>query len=217
ISVSVNGVISFRKHFQAEDSDIILAPYPKSGTTWIKALTFTIVNRSRYAIEDSPLLTASPHQLKDFFSTHVPYASVPSSILESNCRIVYICTNPLGQFIARRNNLEPSQLELDEAFERTCNGIHVFGPIWEHVLGYWKASIEQPGKILFLKYENLGKPLVYPILPGNSLFLRKGEVGNWKNYLSPSMSQHLQKVVEEKLDGPSLTFKTSLEDLRSNI
>lgn len=46
----------------------------------------------------------------------------------------------------------------------------------------------------------------------NSLFLRKGEVGDWKNYLTPSMSQRLQKIVEEKFVGSGLTFKTSLEE-----
>lgn len=56
------------------------------------------------------------------------------------------------KFITRRNN---SHLDLDEAFERTCNGIQSFGPFWDHVLGYWKASKEQPDKILFLKYEDL--------------------------------------------------------------
>ncbi|ESR55771.1 hypothetical protein CICLE_v10022534mg [Citrus x clementina] len=56
-SIAINGVISFQKHFQAEESDIILVPYRKSGTAWLKTLTFSIVNRSRYAIENSPLLT----------------------------------------------------------------------------------------------------------------------------------------------------------------
>ncbi|KAL1804267.1 hypothetical protein ACET3Z_032914 [Daucus carota] len=29
------------------------------------------------------------------------------------------------------------------------------GPDWEHVLGYWRASLDRPGQILFLKYEDL--------------------------------------------------------------
>ncbi|KAK2968020.1 hypothetical protein RJ640_001544 [Escallonia rubra] len=32
-------------------------------------------------------------------------------------------------------------------------GVSEFGPFWDHVLGYWKASLESPDKILFLKYE----------------------------------------------------------------
>ncbi|KAH9723018.1 cytosolic sulfotransferase 15 [Citrus sinensis] len=234
-SIAINGVISFQKHFQAEESDIILVPYRKSGTAWLKTLTFSIVNRSRYAIENSPLLTPL---------------------------IILYLSNPLDQFIsewqfiARRNN---SHLDLDEAFERTCKGIQSFGPFWDHVLGYWKANKEQSDKILFLKYEDLKEDGTFYIKrmadflgcpfsedevtqgvvqeiaklcsldniknleviksgsvnatgTKNSLFLRKGEVGDWKNYLTPSMSQRLQKIVEEKFVGSGLTFKTSLEE-----
>ncbi len=44
---------------------------------------------------------------------------------------------------------------LDEAFEMYCKGIIGFGPFWEHMLGYWKESIEKPHKVLFLKYEDM--------------------------------------------------------------
>ncbi|KAI3704803.1 hypothetical protein L1987_75032 [Smallanthus sonchifolius] len=29
------------------------------------------------------------------------------------------------------------------------------GPYWDHILGYWKASIERPHRVLLLKYEDL--------------------------------------------------------------
>lgn len=44
---------------------------------------------------------------------------------------------------------------LEEAFEMFCNGVHAFGPHWDHVLGYWKASKERPDKFWFLKHEDL--------------------------------------------------------------
>ncbi|KAG4122009.1 hypothetical protein ERO13_D11G241151v2 [Gossypium hirsutum] len=53
----------------------------------------------------------------------------------------------------RENNLRP--LSPDEAFDKFYHGIYAFGPFFEHVLGYWKASRENPNKILFLKYEDL--------------------------------------------------------------
>ncbi|KAB5564961.1 hypothetical protein DKX38_005015 [Salix brachista] len=42
----------------------------------------------------------------------------------------------------------------------------------------------------------------------NSSFFRKGEVGDWANHLSPSMAENYLKIVEEKLRGTGLTFKT---------
>ncbi|KAK2639584.1 hypothetical protein Ddye_027379 [Dipteronia dyeriana] len=125
-------------------------------------------------------LTTNPHELVPFidkpayylkinqspttstFGTHIPYSSLPHSIVDSNCLIVYMCRNPLDQFIshwhfllkiAQDRKMEP--LSLEEAFESVSNGIQGFGPFWEHVLGYWKASLENPNKILFLTYEDV--------------------------------------------------------------
>lgn len=41
----IQSMISFQINFQAKDSDVVIASMPKSGTTWLKALTFAIVHR----------------------------------------------------------------------------------------------------------------------------------------------------------------------------
>ncbi|XVF30723.1 hypothetical protein REPUB_Repub16aG0083100 [Reevesia pubescens] len=189
-SLVLKPVISFQKHFQALDSDIIVTSFPKCGTTWLKALTFSIVNRNQFPKEQNPLLSLGPHQLVRFFefdlylnnpspdlensslyqprlfSTHIPYASLPTSIKHSNSKIVYICRNPMDMFISfwtfsnklLVENVEP--LSLDEAFEMFCQGIYDYGPFFDQVLGYWKASQESPNKILFLQYEDLKEDII---------------------------------------------------------
>ncbi|KAL0301893.1 UNVERIFIED_CONTAM: Cytosolic sulfotransferase 16 [Sesamum radiatum] len=42
----IHGVHGVINHFQPLPSDIILASFPKTGTTWLKALLYSIVNRS---------------------------------------------------------------------------------------------------------------------------------------------------------------------------
>ncbi|KAK6232741.1 hypothetical protein SCA6_002814 [Theobroma cacao] len=190
-SPALKDVISFQKHFQALDSDIIVASVPKSGTTWLKALTFSIVNRNQFRGEENPLLSSGPHQLVPFlefdlylnnpcpdlenscpyqprtFSTHLPYASLPPSIKDSNSKIVYICRNPMDVFISlwffvdklHFKHLKP----LDEAFELFCKGIYGSGPFFDHVLGYWKVSQENPNKILFLQYEDLKEDIIFHV------------------------------------------------------
>ncbi|KAL7251253.1 hypothetical protein ACSBR1_013142 [Camellia fascicularis] len=96
----------------AHDTNRILATTPKADTTWLKALSYTIVNRNKYALAESPLLTANPHKLVLFFDwdvyannptpnlediakprifpTHAPYATLPDSIKDSRCRIVCV-------------------------------------------------------------------------------------------------------------------------------
>ena len=85
----------------------------------------------------------------------------------SACRFVYICRDPKDVFVSKWhffNRLRPKELpplSLEEALDLFCKGVSQYGPFWDHVLGYWKASLESPKKVLFLKYEGVKKePLV---------------------------------------------------------
>ncbi|CAA7022981.1 unnamed protein product [Microthlaspi erraticum] len=44
---TLQAVINFQKNFQPHDTDIILASFPKSGTTWLKALSIALLERSK--------------------------------------------------------------------------------------------------------------------------------------------------------------------------
>ncbi|KAL3824004.1 hypothetical protein ACJIZ3_020033 [Penstemon smallii] len=121
----LQGVISCQKHFQVQDSDIFLVSTPKSGTTWLKSIMFTLLNRTRYPLttKNHPLLSNNPHdlvpfleiklyvdnQIPDFatfpcprlFSTHLPYVSLPKSVQKSSsCKIVYLCRDPKDIFVS---------------------------------------------------------------------------------------------------------------------
>ncbi|XP_043687545.1 cytosolic sulfotransferase 5-like [Telopea speciosissima] len=96
------------------------------------------------------------------FSTHMPYTSLPQSVTLSGSRIVYICRNTNDNLVSwwhfinkvrSNNSLEPVKLE--EAIELFCKGMSSLGPFWEHVLAYWKASLERPQNVLFLKYDEM--------------------------------------------------------------
>ncbi|TKY68364.1 Cytosolic sulfotransferase 15 [Spatholobus suberectus] len=62
-STVFQAVNSSQKYFQGKDSDVVVASFPKSGTTWLKALTFAIVNHQHFSLENHPLLTSNPHEL----------------------------------------------------------------------------------------------------------------------------------------------------------
>ena len=145
-----------------------------------------MLNRKKYPIihNNHPLLTSNPHSLVPFleydlyydkdivpdldslspprlFSTHIPYESLPNSVKESTCKVVYLCRDPKDTFVSHwhfTNKLRAQSrgaLPLQEAFESFCRGASSFGPFWEHVLGYWKESLERPEKVMFLKYEEM--------------------------------------------------------------
>nr|AFK43741.1 unknown [Lotus japonicus] len=288
VSTLIQPIITFQKQFQAKDSDILVATLPKSGTTWLKALTFAITNRQRFSpLEDHhPLLKSNSHELVPFleinfygqtldgipqfdmskmtepriFGTHIPFNSLAKSIKDSKCKIIYICRNPFDTFVSQwifLNKIKPEELPeftLEEAFERYCKGVTEYGPTWDHMLGYLKESVARPNKVLFLKYEDLkedvnfhvkrifeflGVPFTQEEESGEVVeniiklcsfekmkdlevnksgtlglnfekkyFFRKAEIGDWVNYLSPSMVEKLSKIMEEKLSGSGLSFRS---------
>ncbi|XVF71348.1 hypothetical protein PTKIN_Ptkin12aG0030100 [Pterospermum kingtungense] len=161
--------------FKAEPTDILVCSFPKSGTTWLKALTFAIVTRTRYDHSTSPLLTKLSHDcvpfLGDFadkpdirkpghplIATHNPYNSLPKSALNSDCKVVYICREPKDLFVSMYHFLDrqnPKKISLEKAFDLFSEGKSHCGPYWDHVLGFWKASQENPEKVMFMKYEDM--------------------------------------------------------------
>ncbi|XP_049403885.1 cytosolic sulfotransferase 12-like isoform X2 [Solanum stenotomum] len=181
----IQGVIACQQQFQAQDSDIILVTTPKSGTTWLKSLLFVLVNRMKYPVfeQNHPLLVKNPHDLIPFLeiklyvddlvpnfasvisprllSTHMPFASLPKSVQDSKTKLVYLCRNPKDTFISLwhfTNNLRLHHKDIhpiEEKFESFCKGVSLYGPFWNHVLDYWKQSIEKPNKVLFLMYEEI--------------------------------------------------------------
>ncbi|CAN1296897.1 Cytosolic sulfotransferase 1 [Linum perenne] len=61
-------VISAQTNFNPNPNTTILCSYPKTGTTWLKALSFAISNRTHNhnSPSQSPLLTELPHNCVPF-------------------------------------------------------------------------------------------------------------------------------------------------------
>ncbi|KAL0736485.1 hypothetical protein Bca4012_012695 [Brassica carinata] len=285
---TLQAVINFQQNFQPQDTDIILASFPKAGTTWLKALSVALLERSKHdhdgPLNHHPLLSDNPHgivptleidmYLKSstpdltklsssssprLFSTHMPLHTVKEGLKDSPCKIVYVCRNAKDALISRwhfkckcQKQDDVSRSSLESMFESFCSGVSFYGPIWDHALSYWRGSLENPKNVLFMRYEELktepraqlkrlaeflGCPfteeeeesgLVEKILELCSFdnlsglevnktgktslnidrdsFFRKGEVGDWKNYLTPEMESKIDMIIDQELKGSGLTF-----------
>ncbi|KAE8702933.1 Cytosolic sulfotransferase 15 [Hibiscus syriacus] len=193
-------VISFQKHFKAIDSDVIIVTIPKCGTTWLKALAFSTLYRDRFASDQNPLLTFTPHQLVRFlqydvylqnpcprlekncvykpraFATHVPYASLPTSIKDSHWV-------PFTEHEEKQGVVEEiakiCSFEKLKELEVNKKGSHIMG------------------------------------IPHKEFF-RKGKVGDW-SYLTPSMVERLEKLIHEKMEKSEISKTTSGSSLDDEL
>ncbi|KAI3678181.1 hypothetical protein L6452_37465 [Arctium lappa] len=160
------GTILARKSFKAKPSDVLISSCPKTDTTWLKTLAFAIVTRDKFDGSTTQLLTTLPHEcipllehdlekvednhnnagLFPLVATHLPYTSLPESLVASDCKIVYIYRDVKDVIVSHYCFLhEVVKLFVDDVpFE-----------YWDHIWGYWKASQERLGRILFLKYEDM--------------------------------------------------------------
>ncbi|XWS60411.1 hypothetical protein CRYUN_Cryun07bG0034400 [Craigia yunnanensis] len=148
-SIYLEGVMLAQKQFDSQPTDIILYSHPKTGMTWLKALAFAIMARSDYDIDDStsPLLTRSPHDCVTFMELDAAQGK------NNRDPGIVLPTVPTFRYQIAWFPLLP--ISFEEAFDMFCEGVFVHGPYWEHVLEYWKASLECPERILFLKYEHM--------------------------------------------------------------
>ncbi|KAK4362319.1 hypothetical protein RND71_017560 [Anisodus tanguticus] len=178
----LQGLIALQQHhYKPQPNDVLLASYPKSGTTWLKALLFAITNRTQYNFNTHPLLSSNPHELvpqleayafkhptnptpnTSLMHSHLAFNSLP----ESKCKIVYVFRDPKDvlascwHFVQKLRSKELPSISLSEAFDQFTKGCSPFGPFWDHVMGYYKASLEFPKRVLFLKYEDLKKDPIF--------------------------------------------------------
>ncbi|KAB2086208.1 hypothetical protein ES319_A04G013200v1 [Gossypium barbadense] len=183
----LQGALLAQQQFQAQPTDIILCSSPRTGAAWLKSLTFSTITRTTYDDSTTPLLSKMPHDVFStnrhlgipLLATHLPYSFLPRSIIDSGCKLIYICRDPKDTFVslyhivARYNksqNTQPSQL--DEARFKKA---------------YWKASLERPDKLMFLKYEDLAEDTV--------LYLKK--IAEFMGY--PFSSEEQQQNVPENI------------------
>ncbi|XP_075035102.1 sulfotransferase 1C4-like isoform X2 [Mixophyes fleayi] len=164
-------------NFQAREDDILIATYPKAGTTWVQEIVDLMllegdVEKSMRApcfvkvpfidLNAKPMKSGldlandmeSPRLLK----THLPIQLLPPSFLDKKVKVVYVARNAKDCMVSyfyfqMMNKGLPDPGTWNEYFSTFLAGDVPWGSWFDHVIGWWKAKDSH--QILYMFYEDL--------------------------------------------------------------
>lgn len=167
-SSDANRVVRFLRGyvaFEPRASDVFVATYPRSGTTWMQAIVYLITRNRGFDFEHisevvpwwERSLALGTRRARDFedidpprlFKTHLPKTWLPRG-----CRYIYIVRDAadvaVSYYHLYRSHLG-FQGSFDAFFDRFVRGDLQYGAWVKHVCG-WQAHQRDPN-VLFLRYE----------------------------------------------------------------
>ncbi|KAM9350995.1 cytosolic sulfotransferase 3-like [Symphorus nematophorus] len=168
------------QNFKARPDDILVATYPKAGTTWVsyildllyfgqtapeRQISIPIYDRVPFLELSIPSvfsgvdlvenLSTSPRLIK----THYPVQFVPKSFWEQNCKVIYVARNAKDNVVSyfhfdRMNKVEPEPGDWNSYLNRFLEGKVVYGSWYDHVNGWWKKK-QTYSKLHYMFFEDM--------------------------------------------------------------
>ncbi|XP_005740586.1 cytosolic sulfotransferase 3-like [Pundamilia nyererei] len=168
------------QNFKARPDDILIATYPKAGTTWVSYILDLLYfgnmspdRQTSISVHDRvpfleicapPLpsgadladkLPTTPRLIK----THLPVQFVPKSFWEQRCKVVYVARNAKDNAVSyfhfdRMNLIQPEPGDWGSYLQGFMEGNRVFGSWYDHVNGWWEKK-QSYSNLHYMFYEDL--------------------------------------------------------------
>ncbi|XP_062859329.1 sulfotransferase 1B1-like isoform X2 [Trichomycterus rosablanca] len=164
--------------FQPDPSDLLIATYPKAGTTWTQEIVDlllhdgdaevckrapTAVRIPCLEIHFPPPVPSGLDALKTMkpprvIKTHLPIQLVPKGFWENNCKVIYVARNAKDNLVSyyhfdRMNQTQPEPGPWDQYIHKFMRGKLSWGSWYDHVKGYWREKENR--NILYLFFEDI--------------------------------------------------------------
>ncbi|XP_026865018.1 sulfotransferase family cytosolic 1B member 1-like [Electrophorus electricus] len=164
--------------FSPDASDLLIATYPKAGTTWTQEIVDLLLHdgdaevckRAPTAIRIPFLEIQSPAPIPSgldllksmkpprVIKTHLPIQLVPEGFWENKCKVIYVARNAKDNLVSyyhfdRMNQSQPEPGPWEEYIQKFMKGNLGWGSWYDHVKGYWKEREKR--NILYLFFEDM--------------------------------------------------------------
>ncbi|XP_068161758.1 sulfotransferase 2B1-like [Antennarius striatus] len=228
--------LKYYEEFCFRPDDIIIATYPKSGTTWMQEIVPLVMSGGDPASVETlpnwqrvPWLEVQSAELileqmpsPRMFATHYQYNMMPTSFSEVKPKVIYVMRNPKDVFTSAFHYYGMASFTVppgpqSDFLHKFLDGKVMFGSWFDHVKSWLNA--EDKEHIMYISYEEMKMDLKDSV-SRISQFLEKsldtevvGKIANrclFKNMKKNSMSNY-SSVPREIMD------QTKSEFLRKGI
>uniref|UniRef100_A0A0D9WSA7 Sulfotransferase domain-containing protein n=1 Tax=Leersia perrieri TaxID=77586 RepID=A0A0D9WSA7_9ORYZ len=218
--------------FAARPTDIIIATFPKSGTTWIKALLFAMAHRRENLANGAchPFNSLGPHECINFlkyqlytenkipnleelsnprlFATHMPFELLPRSMSSAtywSAHLVYPDQVLFFGYEEMKRDPTSHLLSLAEFIGLPFNSKEKDNGVVDAIIKL--CSFENMNSLEATKG---GKTWTMIGAIPNSAFFRRGEARDWTNHLPPKMVEWIDAITKAKFAGDSSIIQLTM-------
>ena len=161
--------------FPFQDDDIMLATYPKSGTTWTQSIVKHLLNFDEdvKVVDAVPWLERLPSPDCDevkaameltcqprCFKTHTPWKSIAKSRDGAKLRYIFVARNAKDVCVSLYHHARAFQSfayegDFDHFFQMYLHGEVESGSWLDFNLDFYEQHLQNPEDVLFLTYEDM--------------------------------------------------------------